>query len=754
MKKKFNFFTIINPISLTLCSILLVVILFIVDVPIFDLIELKTYDLRFVSRGRQKASNAVVMAVIDEKSLDKEGRWPWPRSKMAALVHALNKDGAKVIGFDIGFLEPDQNSNLKLFNQFENQINGLNIKDNKLIDFINQGKIKADNDLILADAIKKSSASVVLGYFFHTSKTGMDFQIAQEDIDRRLVQIESSKYPVIIYEDRKQKYSPFLRAYIPEGNLEIFTKATESSGYFNTVPDRDGVLRWVPLIIQCGENIYPPLSIQCVRHYLDMPPLMVKVVIYGVEGIQMGKRFIPTDELGRILINYAGPPKTFPHFSITDILHGKLPRGTFKDKIVLVGSTAEGIYDSRNTPFSTVHPGLEVHANVINSILRENFLNIPKRANVYSLLAILAIGILMGVVLPRLNAIKGALFAAGLFFAFIIMAFWLFTGLGIWLNMVYPLLILLTAYFSITVFHYFTEERKRKEIKSAFSRYAPNSVVNEILNHPEQLKLGGEEREISVLFCDLIGFTGYSEIYKPNDMITILSEYFNEMTEQVFSFQGLLKEYVGDELMAIFGAPLVQKDHAHRACLAALAMRDRLRTMRPVWQAMDRPALRARTGINTGMMLVGNVGSKYRFSYGALGDHVNLGSRLEGLNKMYGTEVLIGENTARMVNDSFLLREVDYVRVQGKEKPVRFYELLGILNTVLPEEMEQAFNYYASGLEAYRSQCWEDAIDLFEKGEKLYSEDKSFQVMALRSRIYQRDPPKGEWDGVFRERRK
>jgi adenylate cyclase len=176
--------------------------------------------------------------------------------------------------------------------------------------------------------------------------------------------------------------------------------------------------------------------------------------------------------------------------------------------------------------------------------------------------------------------------------------------------------------------------------------------------------------------------------------------------------------------------------------------------MRPVWQAMDRPALRARTGINTGMMLVGNVGSKYRFSYGALGDHVNLGSRLEGLNKMYGTEILIGENTARMVKDSFLLREVDYVRVQGKEKPVRFCELLGIRTTVLPEETQQAFNYYSLGLEAYRSQSWEDAIDLFEKGEKLYNEDKSFQVMALRSRIYQRDPPKGEWDGVFRERRK
>jgi adenylate cyclase len=183
-------------------------------------------------------------------------------------------------------------------------------------------------------------------------------------------------------------------------------------------------------------------------------------------------------------------------------------------------------------------------------------------------------------------------------------------------------------------------------------------------------------------------------------------------------------------------------------------MHDRLNTLRPIWEDMDRPALRARTGINSGRMLVGNVGSKYRFSYGALGDQVNLGSRLEGLNKIYGTEILIGENTARMVKDSFLLRELDRVRVKGKEIPVRLYELLGTASTVLPEKTQQAFDYYAAGLEAYRSQRWEDAIDLFEKGQKLYSEDKSFQVMTLRCRIYQREPPKGEWDGVFRERRK
>jgi len=253
MKKKLKYFITVNPYSLPFYSILLVLVLFIIGVPILDLIELKTYDLRFLMRGKKEPSKAVVLAVIDEKSLDKEGRWPWPRSKIADLIDTLNKDGAKVIGFDIGFLEPDENSNLKLFHQFESQISTLNIQNHKLADFIHKGKISADNDQALANAIKNSSASVILGYFFHTSKAGFDYQISPKEIDRRLLQIEPSKYPLIIYEDQKPEYSPFLRAYAPEGNLDIFTRATPYSGYFNINLDSDGVLRWFRLLYSAAK---------------------------------------------------------------------------------------------------------------------------------------------------------------------------------------------------------------------------------------------------------------------------------------------------------------------------------------------------------------------------------------------------------------------------------------------------------------------------------------------------------------------
>jgi adenylate cyclase len=488
----------------------------------------------------------------------------------------------------------------------------------------------------------------------------------------------------------------------------------------------------------------------CAWHYLDRPQLIVEVPIYGVEGIQMGDRFIPTDEMGQTLINYLGPPRTFPHHAISDILHGKFNKGTFKGKIVLVGSTALGIYDVRNTPFSPVYPGLEVHATIIDNILKQNFLTRPQWARGYDLLAIIVLGLLSGIALPRLSALKGLIFASGLFILHIMVARWLFTNSGIWLNIVYPLLVLLIAYIALTVYHYITEERERKKIRGAFGRYVSDTVIHQMLRNPEQLKLGGQEKTLTVLFCDLAGFTSYSEYLTPHAMIDLLSEYFEEMTAQIFTYEGTLKEYVGDELMAIFGAPLEQPDHAKRACAAALAMQKRLRSLREVWSTMDRPALRARTGVNSGNMLIGNLGSSYRFAYGALGDQVNLGSRLEGLNKVYGTEILIGENTAQLVDGAFQLRELDQVRVKGRKQPVHIYELLANAEDGLPKKLEQALEFYATGLRAYRQQRWEDALTQFQQVRVLWPDDQASRIMAERCRLYEETPPGEGWDGVFK----
>ena len=398
----------IGPVSLTLGAILFVLALFWLGVPLLDLVELKTYDLRFASRGPLPPSPTVAMAVIDEESLDAEGRWPWPRSKIAALIDTLSRDGAKVIGFDIAFAEPDENSELGFIDRLGRKVDALGITDPRLAAFIGDSKVAADNDLALANAIRDSSAAVILGYFFHMSQADLAQPFEPREIDRRLEQIGASKYPLTAYrQGAAMDAVPFIRAYAPETNLEAFSAAAASSGYFSVTSDPDGVVRWMPLVIRGGEELFPPLAVLAAWQYLGRPPLTVKAGPYGVDGIQMGERFIPSDEHGRLLINFLGPPKTFPHFSLTEVLAGRFEKGTFKDRIVLVGATAIGTHDLRSTPLSPVYPGIEIHATVIDNILTKNFLARPSWSKVYDLLAIVALAAAIGLSLARMRAIAG-----------------------------------------------------------------------------------------------------------------------------------------------------------------------------------------------------------------------------------------------------------------------------------------------------------------------------------------------------------
>ncbi|MBW2328570.1 MAG: adenylate/guanylate cyclase domain-containing protein, partial [Deltaproteobacteria bacterium] len=515
--------------------------------------------------------------------------------------------------------------------------------------------------------------------------------------------------------------------------------------------DPDGIIRWMPLIIQCGPDLYPPLSLVSAWHYLDRPQLMVEVGKHGVEGIRMGQRFIPTDERGQLLINYLGPPKTFPHISIGDILSGQLPSGLFKDKIVIVGATAEGTHDLRGMPVTPLYPGVEMHATVIDNILTRNFMAKPKWAHIYDLLAIIMLAAVTGVALPRMGAMKGLMLTMILFILYIYLAYWFFIHLRFWLNIVYPLLALLANYTVLRVHGYITKDRERKKIQQTFKQYVAPLVIEKMIKNPHKLKLGGEEKELTVLFNDIVGFTGLSERHTPTEMVKILSSYFEKMTEQVFSYRGTLETYIGDEFMAIFGAPVERTDHAEKACDAALAMQNHLVSLRDGWAKTGHAMLTSRIGINTGSMLVGNLGCKYRFVYGALGDNVNLASRLEGLNKVYNTEILIGGNTARKVENSFLLREIDMVRAKGKEVPVRIYELLARADSPMSATREQANKAYFSGLEAYRCQAWRDALNSFNKAMFLRKDDGAAQTMAARCQVYLRTPPDDDWDGVFEQ---
>lgn len=747
MKKLITSLFSLRPATITISLTILVLILFVVGVPILDRGELMTFDLRFLSRGIEKPSPDVVLAVIDEMSLKTEGRWPWPRSKFADLIDVLSRDGAKVIAFDIVFAEPDENNNLKLISQIDRQIEALGVEDKRIREFMAESKLKADNDLTLAEAIKRSKAKVVLGHFFQMNQASLGFEIEQKDLDIQINRVSSSKYSVIRYENSDMAIDPFIHAYAPQGNIDKISQAAESSGHFSMLPDRDGVVRWMPLAIKCGHEVYAPLSVQSSWQFLDQPQLMVEVAAYGVEGIRLGNRLIPTDEKGQILINYLGPDKTFPHYSISDILHGRLPKGTFNNKIILVGATTVGIYDMRNTPFTPVFPGLEIHATVIDNILKENFLSKPKWTMIYDGVAIIILSVLLGFVVPRLSAVKGMFFASGLFVAHILVSQWLFTHYRLWVNMIYPLLGLVLIYTSLTIYHYITEERERKKIRGAFSYYVSSSVVNEMLKNPEKLKLGGDKRDLSVLFSDIRGFTTISEGLTPEALVHLLNEYLTVMTDIVFKYDGTLDKYMGDAVMAVYGAPLEQPDHPFRACRSALDMMAELKKLNEKWIREGKKPLDIGIGINTGAMMVGNMGSNQRFDYTVMGDAVNLGSRLEGANKNYQTNILISEFTYERVKNEFLCMEIDSVKVKGKTLPVRIFQLVG--GNDLPAGPKEAIKYFHKGLALYKRQKWDEAMEVFRTVTAMEKNIPAANLYIERCFDLKTNPPGPEWDGVF-----
>ncbi len=743
----------INSFFLTAGCLFLVLLLYLFHFPFFDLMELKTVDLRFQSRVPAPPSTDIVLAAIDEKSLNAEGRWPWPRSKVAVLLDRLSEAGAKVVGFGISFNEPESGCLDPLLSRLRFSLAGITDNPDRLDEELSRAGDYFDGDRLLAEAVEKSVALIVLGYWFQTGIGENGYLPTPEDIERRFDGIRPSKYPFVKFTSQHQEieYLSVPDGIFPESNYDRLTRATPYAGHFNMNADRDGVVRWMPLVIRSGENLYPALPVQAVWQFLDQPPLMVTAAAHGITGIRMGNREIPTDECGQLFINFIGPEGTFPKVSATDILHGHFDKGIFTDKIVLLGTTALGTFNAALTPYSSrgTYPGLEVHATVIDNILKQDFLIRPKWARVYDLAGILILGVLTGWVAARMNALRSILFALLFLLAHIFIARWFFTARGLWLNMVYPLLALVLVYTVVTVHRYIGEELERKKIRSAFGRYAPAAVITEMLKDPGKLQLGGEERELTVLFCDLKGFTTHSERLAPREMVSLLSDYFEAMTEQVFANHGMLKEYVGDELMAIFGAPLYRPDHARNACAAAMAMQARLAALNRTWRQVGKPQLEARTGINSGPMLVGNLGSSYRFSYGVLGDEVNLGSRLESLNKLYGTRILIGENTFRMVAGDLMLREIDRVAVKGKTRAVSVYELMASADSPGADSFKVLQQVYAAGLEAYRERRWDTAIDKFKQASTMRPEDGPSLVMLRRCMEYRDLPPPEDWGGVF-----
>ncbi|NPU84257.1 MAG: adenylate/guanylate cyclase domain-containing protein [Syntrophaceae bacterium] len=749
MKDKLGKLLTISPLTITIAITFVIVVLFFVNPPFLHFMELKTLDLRMVSRGKVAPLDAVVIATVDEKSLSELGRWPWPRTTMAGLVDKLKKDGARAVGFDIVFAEPDENSSLKALGALQKELRGA--ASPAVMKILERKRAGADTDSALARAMEKAE-NVSLGYFFHLSKKDVA-HITEDEAEERSSLIASSRYQIVeARPGAKPDDNAFIHAFTAEPNLPAVSEAGQNSGYFNAFPDADGVIRWSPLVIRMGDNFYHPLSLALLQQYFEWEPLILQLADFGVEGIRIGDVQIPTDEAGRILINYLGPGKTFPHYAISDILNGRLDPDTFKDKIVIVGATAIGIYDLRVTPFSSVYPGVEIHATVIDNILRKNFLQRTAWTSLVDFLSIIGLGLLIGLVLPRFNAVRGLLFSAVVLAGFIVVNTLLFTRMNAWLNLIYPVLVILTVYVGVTVYRYITEEREKQKIRGAFQYYLTASVINEMLKDPTKLKLGGDKKNLTVLFSDIRGFTTISEKLSPEELVHLLNEYLTAMTDLVFKYNGLLDKYMGDAIMAVWGAPLDQPDHAERACRTALEMLDELKKLQNRWESEGRPRLDIGVGINTGDMVVGNMGSQMRFDYTVMGDSVNLGSRLEGINKEYGTNIVVSEFTYETVKDRFFCRELDSVRVKGKKLPVRIYELLGEQRDA--DRWVRWSGVFEEGLARYKEGRWDEAIALFRQVLNIKHGDPPSELYISRCESLKEHPPEGEWDGVFTMTRK
>jgi adenylate cyclase len=743
-----------------LSTMVVVVLGYWVNPPVLHRLEILFQDAHFQIRGPQKAGPEVVIAAIDEKSLDELGRWPWPRKTMAQLVEKLVEQQVKVIAFDMVFSSPDENSGKKNLINIREQLNAR-IARNSQVDIVLNPLIEnADNDAQFAAALRKSNRSI-LGYYFDYNPEGLE-HLADEELQSNLQNIQPTQFNGFIKSSGEIDLSKleFKEGYAIESSISVLSKSARSVGYLNYDPEVDGTLRKLPLIVKYKDKVtgrdyfFPPLSMRILERYLE-GNLIVRVGELGAEKVildAVDSKEVPINNNDELLVNFLGKGGTFPHISISDLLHDRqtaIPKGSLKDKIVIIGATATGLRDIKITPFDSLFPGVEVQATVIDNILHSNLLSKPDWILTFDLIYLVLFGIFLTLVYPRLKPVMGVLtfiFVAGGQFGF---SHWIFVNKGLWVTDVFPLFENILIFSSLTIYGYLMEKKERHFIENTFGKYMSPNVIDKLLEDPSRLNLGGKEMELTALFTDLGGFTACSEQLSAEELVNLLNEYLTQMTGILLKYEGTLDKYDGDAIKAFFGAPVYFKDHARRACWVAVEMQEEMQILREKWAQEKKPELNMRVGINTGVMVVGNMGSKNRMNYGMNGDSVNLAARLEGANKEYGTFTLISESTYEQARDFIEVREIDTVRVVGRSKPTRIYELLGKKGTV-GESIVEILPLYKEGLKFYKKSQWKDAIACFEKVLEKRPEDGPSLTLLKRCQLLQRDSQmEKDWDGIF-----
>src|ERR1700722_8188411 len=769
-------------VGLTVFALTIYAYTFIGDRPtaVFSFInrlELNALDLRFRLRPERykHPDPRIVIVDIDQRSQEILGRWPFSRTYFAQMLDALREDGAKVVAFDVTFSKPDETAApIRELREtvLERQKQGGKT-DSRVIADIDRLAKEYDGDDQFARAIERFG-NVVLGNFFLYSEYDLK-GVDSKTLDRYANILADFPFPQVRaanpqtgQHDLQHLIQGFGDPYalMPKGtqaNIEILSdalgKGRGATGFFNVEPDADGVVRHSLLVLPYGRSknlddwdLHASLDVQAVRLFLGLPDqqMMLDFSETGITALEFGPSLIVhPDAIGRMMINYEGDVNTYPYVSIADVVNHKFAPGTFRGKIVLVGASATGIGDLRSTPFAGInYPGVEIHANVIDNILNRHFLIRGANQVVVDLVLILLFGVPLGMWLALAQP-RSMLYGLLLLVPFGIGSWYAFLH-GWWLNFIVPSGTLVANVGFVAMYRALVEEKEKRRLRSEFQQFLNPEFIRRLLENPDLVK--PRKTEITVMFSDIRGFTTISEKLDAQELATLLNEYLTDMTQIVFRFDGTLDKYIGDAVMAFWGAPFEDCGHATKSCHAALAMISRLKEMQLKWKTEGKPEIDIGVGLSTGSASVGNMGSTLRYGYTALGDTVNLSARIEGLNREYATHILVSDATYAAVEDPLLVfRELDLIRVKGKLKPITLYELVAARGT--PEgdapDIEEHLEFFAQGRACYRERRWQDAQIVFEKLLERWPDDGPARMYLSRCREYLVAGPEEDWDGVY-----
>ena len=668
---------------------------------LIEAIDNRAMNIMFKLRGPQPVSGQVVIVDIDEKSLSQIGQWPWPRNIMAAITRNLINSEARAIGFDIVFAEKDRSSPSFFFKNLDNAL--LEKIPDSLLSSLAQNP-SFDYDAFFGQAL--SFGPTVLGYGFQLKNDGLKTREALP-FPSGMIRIKPDG---LNFEDLN-----FIRAYRASVNHPSVAMA-ESEGFMNVYTDHSGTARQVPLFMLMDDIPYPSLALEVFRIGMKISSLTIhatdkiKTVKKPIIGIQLGSQFVPTDGVGQIFVNYRGPVNSFEYVSAIDVLNKEL-MPVFKDKFVLVGTSSTGLFDLKATPFSRAVPGVEINATIIDNLIKSDSYEYDRLTEIglnYTLIVVG--GLVLTLILSVLGPLAGGVGAAVFFAVSFAWNYYYFFLNHQYAGFTYPMASCAVILLVISMFNAFREGQAKRFIQDAFSHYVAPDVVAQLLKNPSALSLTGEEKQLTVLFCDIRGFTTLSEKMNSKDLGNFMNDFLTRMSQIIMKNNGTVDKFIGDAVMAFWGAPKDDPEHAQNAVYTALQLKDELDHMSQADQKKKQLKISVGIGINTGLMNVGNFGSKQRFDYTVMGDNVNLASRLEGANKNYGTTILISQATQDIIRDLFYCRFIDKVQVKGRQAPVDLYEPL--CKGLPSAQMQQETLEFEKGVRAYQNQEFKAALQM------------------------------------------